>query len=103
MLILTLTNGMIYDSEITMSRVELIDMLNDGCFIKTPIEKILEISGGNVFDITQTIAHAIWCELNAEDRAPHHELEQWLLTFGLHCDGFGQKDDCMIAWPQHCD
>jgi hypothetical protein len=98
MLIVTLTNGMVYDSEITMSRVELIEMIEDGCFIKTPIEKILEISGGTVFDITSTIAHSIWCELNADDRAPHHELEVWLNGFGHDCTDFGITPEPRSMW-----
>jgi hypothetical protein len=104
MLIVTLTNGMIFDTEVTMTRVELIEMIEDGLFIKTPIDKIIELSSGLLgIDITADIAKAIWEELNADDRAPHHELEQWLLTFGHHCDGFGQTNDQMIAWPQHRD
>jgi len=94
MLIVTLTNGMIYDSEVAMTRAELMEMIEDGVFIKTPIAKIIELSSGHLgFDVTQTIAHAIWCELNANDRAPHHELEQWLLGFGLDCTGFGVEPE----------
>ena len=104
MLIVTLTNGMIYDTEVAMTRAELIEMISDGCFIKEPIAKIIELSSGLLgMDITADIALAIWDEYNADDRAPHHELEVWLGRFALYCDGFGQKDDCMIAWPQHRD
>lgn len=104
MLIVTLTNGMIYDSEVAMTRAELIEQIEDGCFIKEPIDKIIELSGGLLgADITANVAEEIWTDLNANDRAPHHELEQWLNGFGLDCDGFGRRDDCMIAWPQHRD
>lgn len=104
MLIVTLTNGMIYDSEVTMTRIELMEMIGDGCFNREPIAKIIELSGGLLgVDITANIAEEIWTDLNANDRAPHHELEQWLNGFGLDCDGFGRRDDCMIAWPQHRD
>lgn len=89
MLIVTLTNGMIYDSEVALTRAELIEMISDGCFIKEPIDKVLEISGLNVLDITADIAKSIWDEYNADDRAPHHELEQWLKTFGHDCTDFG--------------
>jgi 16S rRNA (guanine966-N2)-methyltransferase len=40
-------------------------------------------------DITADIAKAIWDELNANDRAPHHELEVWLNGFGHDCTDFG--------------
>lgn len=104
MLIVTLTNGMIYDSEVTMNRAELIEMIKDGCFNREPIAKVIELSSGLLGrDITADIAGAVWEGLDCDDRAPHHELEQWLLTFGLDCDGFGRRDDCMIAWPQHRD
>ena len=94
MLIVTLTNGMIYDTEVAMTRAELIELIEDGYFIKTPIDKIIELTRGLLgVDITADIAAEIWSELNADDRAPHHELEQWLLTFGLDCTGFGVEPE----------
>ncbi|CAB4130680.1 hypothetical protein UFOVP122_19 [uncultured Caudovirales phage] len=89
MIIVTLTNGMVYDSEVAMTRAELIEMISDGCFIKEPIESIFYMSEGGYIDITASIAKAIWDEYNADDRAPHHELEQWLNRFGHDCTDFG--------------
>ena len=99
MLIVTLTNGMIFDSEVTMTRAELIEMIEDGLFIKTPIDKIIELSSGLLgIDITADIAKAIWDELNADDRAPHHELEVWLNGFGHDCTDFGITPEPRSMW-----
>jgi hypothetical protein len=100
MLIVTNTTGIIENTEVTMTRAELIEMIADGCFNREPIATIFEISGSNVFDITQTIAHAIWWELNADNRAPHHELEVWLNHFDLDCTGFGETKDIRHFYGQ---
>ena len=89
MYIVTLTNGLIANTEVAMTRAELIEMISDGCFSKTPIESIFYMGEGGYIDITANIAKAIWDEYNADDRAPHYELEVWLNRFGHDCDGFG--------------
>ena len=37
-------------------------------------------------DITAEIAKLVWQDLDSNDYAPHHELEQWLAGFGHDCD-----------------
>lgn len=101
MLIVINTNGTIENTEVTMTRAELIEMIADGCFNREPIEKIIELSSGHLgFDVTQTIAHAIWCGLNADNRAPHHELAAWLDHFNLDCTGFGETKDIRHFYGQ---
>ena len=92
MLIITLTNGMIFDSEVAMTRAELMEMIEDGLFIKTPIDKIIELSGGLLgIDITAVVAEQVWQGYNADDRKPHAELEDWLTDHGHSCEGFGVR------------
>jgi hypothetical protein len=90
MFIVITTFDAIVNTDINMTRADLIEMIEDGCFIKEPIARIIELSSGLLGrDITADIAKEIWDGLNADDRAPHHELEQWLKDFGHDCTDFG--------------
>jgi hypothetical protein len=91
MIIVTLTNGQTEWLESNITREEVMGLLEDGNYNHAPIDKVIEIdlALGTSKDITAEIAKAVWDELNANDRAPHHELEQWLLTFGHDCTDFG--------------
>lgn len=86
MLIVTLTNGMVYDSEVSMTRADLVQMFIDGCFNREPAARIIELSGGLLgADITADVAKEVYLDLDASGCTPHHELEQWLEGFGHDC------------------
>jgi len=87
MLIVITDFDAIINTDINMTRPELVEMFIDGCFNREPVARIIELSGGLLGrDITADIAKEIWQDLDANNYAPHHELEQWLTGFGHDCD-----------------
>lgn len=106
MFIVTNRNDLIDNTEVSMTRAELIEMIIDGCWnncwVKTVID--MDLAAGTAKDVTDAIAKEVWEYLDANNDEPHYEVEAWLIWHGHNCDHLRANDNpSMIRWPASCD